>query len=121
MLQSLVVAALLASSRCVLADFELGIGDDSDLTTFVTVCTTPWSLDLRFAKQRYQRPEIKAPRFNVTIYDPESLAPGYWFVAPYAKLAQEYFPSKYYQPCQTGPAIYDGSGVCMFLFVKALR
>ncbi|KAF2174173.1 hypothetical protein M409DRAFT_62296 [Zasmidium cellare ATCC 36951] len=103
MLQSVLLAALLASSCFVHAAFELGIGDDDDLTNFVT------------------RPEIKAPRFNVTVYESGSLAPGYWFIAPYAKLAQEYFPSKYYQPCQTGPAIYDTSGELIWSGACAFR
>ena len=32
------------------------------------------------------RPDIQAPKFNVTIYDEKALAPGYWFVAPYANI-----------------------------------
>ncbi|KAK4626733.1 hypothetical protein CLAFUW4_04079 [Fulvia fulva] len=74
------------------AAFDLAYGDDSDLTSFVT------------------RPEIKTPKFNVTIYDQDRISPGYWFVAPYAMIFQENHAHKYYQPCQTGPTIYDSLG-----------
>ncbi|KAK5110420.1 hypothetical protein LTR85_001030 [Meristemomyces frigidus] len=74
------------------AEFDLGIGDDSDLFNFVT------------------RPELRAPRFNVTVYDANRVTPGYWFVAPYASIVQQTQPKRYYQACQTGPAIYDGAG-----------
>ena len=67
-------------------------GDDGDLTDFVT------------------RPDIKAPRFNVTTYQASRVTPGYWFTAPYAFIAQQSHPARYYQPCQTGPAIYDATG-----------
>lgn len=75
-----------------LAAFDLGFKDDSDLTQFVT------------------RPEIKAPLFNVSIYEPDQVAPGLWVLAPYAFIDQESHAKNYYQPCQTGPAIYDGNG-----------
>ena len=35
---------------------------------------------------------------------------GYWFLAPYANIIQEQHAKKYYQACQTGPAIYDSNG-----------
>jgi hypothetical protein len=75
------------------AAYDLGFGDDSDLFSFVT------------------RPEFKLPRFNVTVYDANAVTPGYWFLAPYAKIYQEDQPTRYYQACQTGPSIYDGAGV----------
>lgn len=77
------------------ASLDLGVahGNDEDLTHFVT------------------RPEIKVPRFDVTIYDPGKLVPGYWFVGPYAKIQQQPIAPGYYQPCQTGPTIYDQNGV----------
>src|ERR1700761_7729516 len=34
------------------------------------------------------RPDIGAPKWNVKIHDPDAVSPGYWFVAPYAKLEQ---------------------------------
>ena len=74
------------------ASLDLAFGDDSDLTNFVT------------------RPEIKTPKFNVSIYDDSQIAPGYWFVAPYAMIFQQPHAHKYYQPCQTGPTIYDNRG-----------
>jgi hypothetical protein len=47
----------------------------------------------------------------VTVYDASRITPGYWFVAPYAHLEQQPQPDHYYQACQTGPAIYDNTGV----------
>lgn len=58
-----------------------------------------------------QRPEIKAPLFSVGFYKPELVTPGYWFVGPYADIAQKPPAPKYYHACQTGPHIYDGYGV----------
>ena len=57
-----------------------------------------------------QRPEIKAPILDVTKYDPENVSPGYFFVAPFAKVYQENPAVGYWQPCQTGPHIYDSDG-----------
>lgn len=51
------------------------------------------------------RPELKAPKWNVTIYDQEHVSPGYWFVAPYERIGQT-------EPGDgwIGPHIYDGHG-----------
>lgn len=93
------LSALIATA---LGALDLQWGSDNDLTKFVT------------------RPEIKAPLFNVTVYDADRITPGYWFIAPYAQIYQQTHPSKYYEPCQTGPAIYDHrgslvwSGACKF-------
>ncbi len=57
-----------------------------------------------------QRPEIRVPKFEVTVHDAKSVTPGYWFVGPYALISQEKQPKNYYQACQTGPAIYDNTG-----------
>ncbi|KAK2767468.1 hypothetical protein FQN54_003624 [Arachnomyces sp. PD_36] len=70
--------------------------DDSDLATYVTVLVA-------------QRPEFRAPLFNVTAYKPESITPGYWFTAPYASLYGE-TSSERYETCQVGPHIYDHEG-----------
>lgn len=55
------------------AGFDLGWASNSDvdLTNFVT------------------RPELKAPKFNVAIYDWDKLTPGYWFLGPYAEIQQK--------------------------------
>jgi hypothetical protein len=45
------------------------------------------------------------------VYDASRITPGYWFVAPYTYLEQQPQPEHYYQACQTGPAIYDSTGV----------
>lgn len=52
-----------------------------------------------------------APLFEVAVYEPELVTPGYWFVAPYAHIVQQSHAGNYYQACQTGPAIYDSNGV----------
>lgn len=69
---------------------------DHDLTSFVT------------------RPDIKAPLFDVAIYEPDKVSPGYWFLAPYWLISPESFTQKF-QPCQVGPHIYDADGVCVSL------
>jgi hypothetical protein len=76
------------------AAFDLGFGEDTDLTHFVT------------------RPEIRVPILNVTWLDRDAAVPGKWFVAAYAEIQQQPHPRKYYQACQTGPVIYDFDGVC---------
>lgn len=50
------------------------------------------------------RPDIGAPRWDIKIYDEEALAPGYWFLAPYANLGQVSYP------LWNGPHIYDQQG-----------
>lgn len=35
------------------------------------------------------RPDIRALKWNITVYDDTALAPGYWFIAPYALLGQK--------------------------------
>lgn len=96
-LRALIIIAVLGLLRSAKAGLDLGYGvpsgDDSDLTNFIT------------------RPEIKVPRFNVSVYKPDEVVPGYWFVGPYANVQQEHIARKYYQPCQTGPTIYDATGV----------
>lgn len=78
------------------AHIDLGYGEDEDLTRYVT------------------RPDIKAPLFVVHKLEPNRIAPGYWFVAPYAHIEQEPHARNYYQPCQTGPHIYNGDGVLVW-------
>lgn len=51
------------------------------------------------------RPDIDAPVFNVKIHDENSLADGYWFIAPYGQLGQDR-PGQHWD----GPHIYDGKG-----------
>ena len=50
------------------------------------------------------RPDLGAPRWTIEVYDEEAIAPGYWFVAPYAKLEQDTFED------WNGPHIYDKNG-----------
>ncbi|KAK3053181.1 hypothetical protein LTR09_005807 [Extremus antarcticus] len=50
------------------------------------------------------RPDIGAPRWNIKILDEDALAPGYWFLAPYANLGQVSYP------LWNGPHIYDQTG-----------
>ncbi|KAK5168359.1 uncharacterized protein LTR77_006929 [Saxophila tyrrhenica] len=51
------------------------------------------------------RPDIKAPKFRVNVFDRAALAPGYWFVAPYHELDQD-TTAKHW----VGPYIFDDSG-----------
>ncbi len=51
------------------------------------------------------RPDIKAPKFRVNVFDRKALAPGYWFVAPYHDLAQAGNAKAW-----VGPYIYDDTG-----------
>ncbi|KAJ9249766.1 hypothetical protein DTO207G8_6553 [Paecilomyces variotii] len=80
---------------------EVDITTGNDLMSFVT------------------RPDIKAPRYEVTIHDPDSMTSGYWFSAPYSVIDPE-APTRKWMPCQVGPHIYDGngtliwSGACLF-------
>ena len=52
-----------------------------------------------------QRPDIKAPKWDITIYDQEKLAPGYLFVGPYRILKQTTFGHSW-----NGAHIYDQRG-----------
>ncbi|KIW18692.1 hypothetical protein PV08_02981 [Exophiala spinifera] len=55
------------------------------------------------------RPDIRAPRWNVTKHHPDLITPGYWFVAPYTTWAT--VPDRLeFSPAQVGPHIYDGDG-----------
>lgn len=50
------------------------------------------------------RPDIGALKWNIQLQDEEALAPGYWFISPYARLKQDTFPR------WNGPHIYDQRG-----------
>jgi len=50
------------------------------------------------------RPDILAPKWDITVYDQDALAPGHWFVAPYENLIQHSWP------LWNGPMIYTTSG-----------
>lgn len=34
------------------------------------------------------RPDLKAPKWNIEVYDEDVLCPGYWFLAPHKALRQ---------------------------------
>ena len=61
----------------------------------------------------------QSPPAHAQEASPRSNNPGYIFIAPYIRAEQEAF-TKYYQPCQVGPNIYDSegelvwSGACIF-------
>ncbi|KAK5163442.1 uncharacterized protein LTR77_010624 [Saxophila tyrrhenica] len=50
------------------------------------------------------RPDIQPIRWEIKNFDKEALAPGYWFLAPYAALEQSEYNS------WNGPHIYDQKG-----------
>lgn len=52
------------------------------------------------------RPDLKAPKWNVTVYHPELVSPGYWFVGPYPELRGKEEETDSW----VGPHIYDGEG-----------
>lgn len=83
--------------------------DGNDLFSFVSVSTaeTPRIQNKMLSVE--QRPDIRAPRFNVSIYKPDLVTPGYWFTAPYGDLRSR-LPTTLYQPGQVGPHIYDRDG-----------
>lgn len=94
------------------AAYDIAFESDDDLSRYITVRLIPICSHSSSALTCVvQRPEIKAPLFEVEIYEPEQVTPGYWFVAPYANIIQERHADRYYQACQSGPAIYDGNGV----------
>ncbi|KAJ5997715.1 hypothetical protein N7499_005888 [Penicillium canescens] len=68
---------------------------DADLMSFVTL------------------PEVRALKWEITYYDRERMAPGYWFVAPYGQISPEH-PTQKYQQYQVGPYIYDDNGVLIW-------
>ena len=51
------------------------------------------------------RPDIRALKWDITIYDESTISPGYWFIAPYALLGR-----KQRGEAWIGPYIYDGKG-----------
>jgi hypothetical protein len=68
--------------------------DGSDLVNFVS------------------RPDIKAPRMLVQKHKPDGIAPGYWFLTPYAYFYTQHKAwHREYIGCQTGATIYDDNGV----------
>lgn len=89
---------------------------DADLMSFVTVgslsphvpaakkCLNPDTDD------PVQLPEVRALKWEVHHHDRESLAPGYWFVAPYGQISPDH-PTQKFQQYQVGPYIYDNDGV----------
>lgn len=53
------------------------------------------------------RPDIKAPQWNIEVYDEAGLSPGYWFLAPYKALRQ---PEEAGDDGWIGPTIYTDDG-----------
>lgn len=51
-----------------------------------------------------QRPDIDAPRWNITTFDADALSPGYWFVTPYEKHDEGH------DNAWVGANIYDRNG-----------
>ncbi|KAF2148645.1 hypothetical protein K461DRAFT_282108 [Myriangium duriaei CBS 260.36] len=88
----LLVASLLPC-RAATLDTEMAtiLGTGADLTTFVS------------------RPDIRAPKWNITKHDPDRVAPGFIFAAPYSKWGSRPLPQEW-EPAQVGPCIYDLDG-----------
>jgi hypothetical protein len=84
--------------------------EGSDLFSFVTVRLSTSSPGLN--ADDFQRPDLRAPKWNITKHKPELICPGYWFVTPYIDWWGA--PARLeYTPYQVGPHIYDGDGVSM--------
>ena len=52
-----------------------------------------------------QRPDIWAPKWNISVYDESKLAQGYWWLAPYEQLWMVKPGNGW-----IGPQMYDGNG-----------
>lgn len=104
---------------------------DSDATLFhfVTVSKKKPPLPPQHQKQKqkltlppFQRPDLKAPRWNIQISpsssskEKESLDAGYWFLAPFSHLDQ-ISPANGW----VGPHIYDNSGELVWSGVGVSR
>lgn len=86
MFASLYLIALVSFPHLSSAQWEHGNSDS--LFTFIT------------------RPDLKPSRWNLTVYHPELLAPGYWFVSPYVSPRDKMDETDTW----VGPHIYDGNG-----------
>ncbi len=51
------------------------------------------------------RPDIRALKWDIQLYDAKAVAPGYWFIAPYELLGQKERGAAW-----IGPYIYDATG-----------
>lgn len=56
------------------------------------------------------RPDIKAPKYHVEVYNKSAISPGYWVLGPYETLnmADEMLEG------WIGPAVYDGDGMLVY-------
>ncbi|PYH95619.1 hypothetical protein BO71DRAFT_428881 [Aspergillus ellipticus CBS 707.79] len=70
--------------------------DDSDLVSYVTL------------------PDHRVLKCNITYYDRQAVAPGYWFVAPYWITGGEPYTNRW-MPYQIGPYIFDQDGTVIGL------
>jgi len=66
-----------------------------------------------WSDSRFQLPEVRALKFEITHVDRERQLPGYWFIGPYGQIEPEN-PTQKYEQYQIGPYIYDNDGVCSF-------
>jgi hypothetical protein len=84
---------------------------DDDLFTFVTVSAGPRAGLVICCSRIGQLPNHRAIKWNITYHDRSSVAPGYWFVAPYFVAESEPATNRWI-PSQIGPHIFDQDGVC---------
>jgi hypothetical protein len=84
---------------------------DDDLSTFVTVSAGPRAGLVIRCSRIGQLPNHRAIKWNITYHDRSSVAPGYWFVAPYFAAESEPATTRWI-PSQIGPHIFDQDGVC---------
>ncbi|PYI03686.1 hypothetical protein BO78DRAFT_463115 [Aspergillus sclerotiicarbonarius CBS 121057] len=62
-------------------------------------------------------PKHRIIKWNITHYDRQSLAPGYWFVAPYWVTVGEPYTTRW-MPYQIGPQIFDQDGELVWTGVE---
>ena len=79
--------------------------EDPNLFHFVTVGQSS-SLASGCYADRLQRPDLQAPKWNITIFNETRMSPGSWFIAP--KQAERRHIGT--GAAWVGPTIYDGSG-----------
>ncbi|RDW90549.1 uncharacterized protein DSM5745_02324 [Aspergillus mulundensis] len=79
------------------------------LAAAVLAQVTSTSLSMALFDDSDQMPHLRAMKWNITYYDRDAVAPGYWFVAPYWYLFGEKHSNRW-TPCQVGPYIYDQDG-----------
>ncbi len=97
-----ICAVLLHPIHILGQDFEV---NEENFFRFRSVCMFSTSQICDYLCSAAQRPDIIAPRWNITTLNAEQLSPGYWFLAPYVDLGPHRRDGAW-----IGPHIYDSTG-----------